>query len=181
MPNLTADREDIDVGSRDDAESLLEEAFDYKREAMKRERKVEQSTANLREQKEALEDQIEEIEDEHADYIERREEAVRVRKQAVEDWAKEHPDEALDGCDTRTFECVYGEISFEQVPFNFSWEDKDEVLKALKDMGRDELVRVEEKVPYKSDLKKEPELVRRLDGVEAQEEHDRVSVELAIG
>lgn len=181
MPNLTAEQDDIEVDSREDAEDLLEEPFDFKREAMKREKKVEETTEELRKRKEELEEEIASIEDDNADYIERREQAVRVRKMAVIEWAQENPDAALDGCDTRTFECVYGAISFESVPFNFRWEDKDEVLKSLKDIGRGDLIRVEEKVPYKSDLKKEPDLVRRLDGVDPQEEHDRVDVELAIG
>ena len=183
MPSLSADPEKIrdTIDDRSDVDELLEEASDLEREAKKRERKVQQSTANLRDEKEAIEEEIEEIESKHEGYIERRREAVEARKEAIRAWALDNPDEALDGCDGRTYEGVFGQVSFTKVPFNFEWTDKDAVVEALKELGREELVRVEEKQPYKSDLKKEPDLVRRLEGVDPQEEHDEVDVTLNIG
>lgn len=183
MPNLTADPAEIrdTIDDRSDVDDLLEEASDYEREAKKRERKVEQSTANLREQKEQIEEQIEEIESEHEDYIERRRQAVQNRAEAIEDWARANQDEMLDGCEGKTYEGVFGQVSFTTVPFNFSWDDKDAVIENLKAIGREELVRVTEKPPYKSTLKDEPELVEQLDGVTPEPEHESVTVTLDVG
>jgi len=183
MPNLTADPAEIrdTIDDRSDVDDLLEEASDYEREAKKRERKVEQSTAQLRKKKEEIEEQIAEIEAQHEDYIERRRHAVQARAEAIEDWARSHQDEMLDGCDGKTYESIFGKVRFKTVPFNFSWDDKDAVIKNLKAIGREELVRVTEKPPYKSTLKDEPELVEQLDGVTPQPEHESVTVTLDIG
>lgn len=168
------------IDDREDVDELLEEASDLEREAKKRERKVQKSTANLRDRKVEIEEEIEEIESKHEGYIERRREAVEARKEAIRRWAQDHKDDVLGDVDGKTYESVFGQVSFRRVPFNFSWSDKDAVVEALKDLGHSDMIRRSEKPPYKSDLKQEPELVRQLDGVEAEEEHDQVSVELNI-
>jgi len=170
-------REEID--DRSDVDALLEEASDLAREAKKRQRKVEQSTANLRDEKEEIEEQIEEIRSKHRGYIERREEAVQARKEAIKAWARANPKAALDGVDGKTYDSAFGKVSFSKVPFNFSWNDKDKVVETLKRLGHDDLIRRTEKPPYKRTLKDRPELVRKLDGVTAHEEHDEVSVEVS--
>jgi len=180
MPTLTADADEIreTITDRTDVDDLLEEASDLAREAKKRERKVRKSTANLRDRKDELEEQIDEIESKHRDYIERRREAIEARKQAIRRWARQNTESALDGVNGRTYESPFGTVSFTKVPFNFDWADKDAVLQSLKELGREELIRRTEKVPYKSTLKDEPGLVKRLDGVEPQPEHDEVSIDI---
>lgn len=183
MPNITAEKEEIldEIDSREDVDDLTDEMFDLEREAMKREREVEKSTAPLREQKEELEEQIEEIEGEHEDFIERRRAAIYRRKVAIIEWAQDHEDEVLSDVEGRTYDNAVAEVSFTKKSFNFEWIDKDAVVQALEELGREDLVRVQKKQPLKSTLKQEPDLVRRLDGVEAIEEHDEIDVTLKIG
>ena len=180
MPKLTDDPDVLRerITDRSDVDDLLEEASDLEREARKRERKVEKSTANLREEKEEIEERIKEIESKHEGYIQRRREAVEARKEAICMWARSNPDQALDDVDGRTYESAFGKVAFTKVPFNFSWNDKEKVVQTLKRLGHDDMIRRTEKPPYKRTLKDEPELVRKLDGVTAHEEHDEVSVEL---
>jgi phage host-nuclease inhibitor protein Gam len=180
MPKLTADADEIrdQIDDRTDVDDLLEEASDLARETKKRERKMRKSTANLHDRKDELEEQIEEIESKHEGYIERRRQAIQARKEAICSWARQNTEAALDGVEGRTYESPFGSVSFTKVPFNFDWEDKDAVLQSLKELGREELIRRTEKVPYKSTLKDEPGLVKRLDGVEPQPEHDEVSVDI---
>ena len=180
MPKLTDDPDALRerINDRSDVDDLLEEASDLAREAKKRKRKVEKSTVNLRKEKEEIEEEIKEIESKHEGYIERRKEAIEARKEAIRRWARQNTESALDGVDGRTYESPFGTVSFTKVPFNFDWEDKDAVLQSLKELGREELIRRTEKVPYKSTLKDESGLVKRLDGVEPQPEHDEVSVDI---
>lgn len=183
MPTLTADPDDIteELDSREDVDELTEEMFDLKREIMQRERKVEKRTQPLEEEIAQIEEEIEEIESRHEDYLQRRREALQARKEAIIEWARDHDEAVLQGVDGRTYANAFAEVSFTRKSFTFEWVDKDTVLEELKALGRDDLVRRTEKVPYKSDLKKEPDLVRRIEGVEPQEEHDVVDVELKIG
>ena len=183
MPTLTADQDEIadTIDDREDVDALTEEMFDIKREIMQRERKVEKETQPLEEEITQIEEEIEPIESDHEDYLQRRREALQARKQAIIDWACEHDETILKGIDGRTYANAFAEVSFTRKSFTFDWVDKDTVLEELKALGRDDLVRRTEKVPYKSDLKKEPDLVRRIQGVEPQEEHDVVDVELKIG
>lgn len=180
MPTLTADADEIreTIDDRTDVDDFLEEASDLAREAKKRERKVRKSTANLRDRKDELEEQIEEIESKHEGYIERRREAIKARKEAICQWARAHQDDVLDGVDGKTYSSAFGSVSFRRVPFNFEWTDKEAAIEALKTVGREDLIRMSAKPPYKSDLKKEPDLVHQIDGVDPQPEHDEVSVDI---
>lgn len=181
MPALTAQQEDITVDSREDVDDLLEEMFDIKREIVQRESEIEKETKPIQEQIQELEARIEKIEDKHDDYLDRRREALDRRRSAIEDFATSHTNEVLNGVSGRTYSNAFGSVSYQKVPFNFEWVDKDQVVESLRALGHEDLLRVETKVPYKSTLKDLPELVRRLDGVEPQEEHDEVDVELNIG
>jgi len=180
MPTLTADQDEIreTIDDRTDIDDLLEEASDLAREAKKRERKVQQSTASLREQKEEIEADIQEIEEKHRPYIERRKDAIEARKEAIRRWAQHHQEEVLADVDGKTYESIFGSVSFRRVPFTFEWDDRDTVVASLRDMGHEDLVRILEKPPYKSTFKDDPELVRRLDGTVPVEEHDEASVEV---
>ena len=180
MPAITAEPDELyeEIDSRSDIDDLLEEASDLQRERQKRERKVEDATAELRKQKEEIEEEIEEIEANNRQYIENREEAIEARRQAIERWANEHQDAVLEDCDSKTYSSIFGSVSYRKKRFNFTWIDKDRVLEALEERGRNELIRIKKKVPKKSTLKDEPDLVRNLEGVEAIEEHDEASVEV---
>ncbi len=180
MATLSAEPDELldQIESRDDVDDLLEEASDLQREKQKRERKVEDSTAELRKQKEQIEEDIEDIESQHRQYIENREEAIEARRQAIEQWAEENQEAVLEDCDGKTYSSIFGSVSYRKKKFNFKWLDKDRVIEALEEIGREDLIRIQKKVPRKSTLKEEPDLVRDLDGVEAIEEHDEPSVEV---
>lgn len=180
MPQITADPEDLyeRIDDRSDVDALLEEASDLHREKQKRERKVEESTAELRKEKEEIEEEIEEIESANREYIENREEAIEARRQTIKKWAEENTEAVLEDCDGKTYSSIFGSVSYRTKRFNFKWLDKDRVLKALEKKGREDLIRIKRKVPKKSTLKEEPDLVRELDGVEPIEEHDEASVEV---
>lgn len=180
MANLTAETDEIREGidSREDVDELLEEASDYQRQKQKRERKVEDEVSELRNKKETIEEEIEEILAQHRTYIENREEAIEARRQAIKDWAEDHQALVLEDCDSKTYSSIFGSISFRTKRFTFSWDDKSKVLEALDKMGRDDLIRTIHKVPKKSTLKDEPDLVRELPGVTAHEEHDEATVEV---
>jgi len=180
MATLTADTEEIldEIDSREDVDDVLEEASDLQREIQKRKRKIHKSTSSLREEKEAIEEEIEDIEDKNGPYIDRREEAIEARKEAIRQFALQNTDEVLDGIDGRTYDSIFGKVSLTKVPFNFSWDDKEQVIERLKQLGHDDLLRHEVKVPYKSTLKDKPQLVEQLDGVTPQPEHDEVTVTL---
>jgi phage host-nuclease inhibitor protein Gam len=177
---LSAEPDELldDIDSREDVDDLLEEASDLKREANKRERKMEKETADLHDQKEEIEEKIEEKEAKHRDFIERRREAIAARKEAIRQWAEEHQDVVLEDVDGKTYDSVFGSVSYRTKRFNFNWIDKDVALEALEEMGHDDLIRIQKKVPKKSTLKDHPDLVRKLDGVEAIEEHDQASVDV---
>lgn len=180
MPTITAAPDELyeEIDSRDDVDDLLEEASDLQREKQKRERKVEDATAELRKKKEEIEEDIEDIESQNRQYIENREEAIEARRQAIAKWAEENQDVVLEDCDGKTYSSIFGSVSYRTKKFNFHWLDKDRVIEALEEIGREDLIRIQKKVPKKSTLKDEPELVRDLDGVEAIEEHDEPSVEV---
>lgn len=180
MPAISADQDELTIESRADVKALLREAFDYKRELIERKDEVQHSTKTLREEINALQKEVEAIEAKHEGYIERREDAISARIEAVKDWAEQHQEEVLADQSGKTWETPFGSVSFTKRRFNFSWIDKEAAIAHLKKIGHADLVRVQEKV-YKRDLKKLPDLVKQLDGVEADPEGDEASVELTIG
>jgi len=180
MPSITAEPKDIEIESRSDLEALLREAFDYKRELIEREDDIAQETKDLRDEISALQQEVEAIEEKHEGYIKRRKKAIETRLDLAKEWAEDNQDSVLEGASGKTFETPFGSVSFTKRRFNFTWVDKEAAISHLKKIGHADLVRVQEKV-YKRDLKKLPDLVKQLDGVEADPEGDEAKVELTIG
>ena len=179
-PTLSIPEDGIAVESPSDVDQLLQEMFDLKRELIQRESDIEQETKPLRDQIDALKDKVEKIKSQHEDYIQRRKDALEAREDAILDYAEEHQTDLLGGTDGKTHETPFGSVSYKQKPFNFEWVDKDLAIESLKKLGHKSMV-VKKETAYKGTLKKHPELLRKLDGVEVVEAHDVASVELTIG